>query len=156
MLHKYLQGNSITGVILTCGVESVHLQSTLSTLRFGQHVGKLKNCIKMNKEVSLEMLRLVVTELELRIRCYQRQEQETENKRENKSREDETIQKLKAAFEDATEERDLLKAELDVWLDERNAEHLAQAKREEHFLTQINLLNTKLSSHVASADSAIR
>jgi hypothetical protein len=148
MLHKYLQGNSLTTVILTCALETNHLQSTLSTLKFGQHVSKLRNTVKMNKELSLDMLKSIVNELETRVRYYQRLENISEEKSKTKLEDDEAFLSLKTAFEEASEERDLLRAELDAWLDERKADYDSQLKREEHFLSQINILNTRLVAMV--------
>lgn len=151
MLHKYLQGNSMTIVILTCALESSHTQSTISTLRFGQHVSKLRNTVKMNKELSVEMLKGIVNELETRVRYYQRLELEAEHQPKIRSEDDEAFQKLKTAFEEAAEERDVLRAELDSWLDQRRTDHIAQLKREEYFVNQINNLNSQLSATVALA-----
>lgn len=94
------------------------------------------------------MLKTIVNELETRVRYYQRLENQIKEKEKKNFEEDDAFFRMKTAFELASEERDLLRTELDGWLDQRKADLDAQMVREDHFLNQINGLNNKLATAV--------
>lgn len=139
----------MTAFILTCSSEHMNLSDTLSTLRFGQQASKLRNRVRMNKELSVEMLKSIIAELEGRISYYQRLEADhTEKDRFSRAHNEEAWQQLKGQFEDAVEERELLRFQLDKWLDERGQELVLQKEKEEKAETEIFNLQKKVSQVV--------
>lgn len=67
MLQDSLGGNSKTCLIITCSPSSFNEEETISTLRFGQRAKKIKNKPKINKEYSIEELKLLLEKAEATI-----------------------------------------------------------------------------------------
>lgn len=139
----------MTAFILTCSSEHIHISDTLSTLRFGQQASKLRNRVRMNKELSVEMLKSIIGELEARIIYYQRLEaSQSENDRIGQVHNEEAWQQLKAKFDDAVDDRDMLRCQLDKWLDERGEELVQEREKEEKAKRETQNLSSKLSQQV--------
>ncbi|CAD8086911.1 unnamed protein product [Paramecium sonneborni] len=66
-------GNSRTTLIITCSPAQFNLQETLSTLRFGVRAKAIKNKPKINKEHTVEELKIIVQEKEREILLLQEQ-----------------------------------------------------------------------------------
>ncbi|CAD8069185.1 unnamed protein product [Paramecium primaurelia] len=66
-------GNSRTTLIITCSPAQFNLQETLSTLRFGVRAKAIKNKPKINKEHTVEELKMIVQEKEREILLLQEQ-----------------------------------------------------------------------------------
>ncbi|CAD8183316.1 unnamed protein product [Paramecium pentaurelia] len=66
-------GNSRTTLIITCSPAQFNLQETLSTLRFGVRAKAIKNKPKINKEHTVEELKIIVQEKEKEILLLQEQ-----------------------------------------------------------------------------------
>ncbi|CAK76781.1 unnamed protein product (macronuclear) [Paramecium tetraurelia] len=66
-------GNSRTTLIITCSPAQFNLQETLSTLRFGVRAKAIKNKPKINKEHTVEELKMIVQEKEREILVLQEQ-----------------------------------------------------------------------------------
>ena len=64
VLQESLGGNSKTCLIITCSPSQYNESETLSTLRFGTRAKKMKNKPKINKEVTVQELKLKVEKLE--------------------------------------------------------------------------------------------
>ena len=64
ILQESLGGNSKTCLIITCSPSQYNESETLSTLRFGTRAKKMKNKPKINKEVTVQELKLKVEKLE--------------------------------------------------------------------------------------------
>ena len=84
ILQESLGGNSKTCLIITCSPSEYNESETLSTLRFGTRAKKMKNKPKINKEVTVQELKLKVEKLEkLLVICNARISQLTEFINEN-------------------------------------------------------------------------
>ena len=59
-LQESLGGNSKTCLIITCSPSIYNEAETISTLRFGKRAKQIKNKPKINKEVSLQELKLLL------------------------------------------------------------------------------------------------
>lgn len=68
MLQESLGGNSKTCLIITCSPSLYNEQETLSTLRFGSRAKKIKNKPKVNKEESLEELKMLLELAEKKVK----------------------------------------------------------------------------------------
>jgi hypothetical protein len=66
----------MTAFILTCSADPAYSRQTISTLKFGQCARNLKNKIKINKELSTELLKQIIAELEMQICMYKKKEEE--------------------------------------------------------------------------------
>jgi kinesin family protein 5 len=64
ILQESLGGNSKTCLIITCSPASYNEAETIGTLRFGRRAKKVKNKPKINKEVSLQELKLLLEQAE--------------------------------------------------------------------------------------------
>ena len=64
VLQESLGGNSKTCLIITCSPSIYNESETLSTLRFGERAKKIKNKPKINKEVTVAELQVIVGNLE--------------------------------------------------------------------------------------------
>ena len=62
ILHDALGGNSKTTLIVCCNHEESHVPETLSTLRFGERAKKIQNKARVNEELSVSELKLLLTE----------------------------------------------------------------------------------------------
>ena len=54
LLQNSLGGNSKTSLIVNCSSISCSIDETISTLRFSQRAKTIKNCLKINREITLE------------------------------------------------------------------------------------------------------
>jgi kinesin family protein 5 len=64
VLQESLGGNSKTCLIITCSPSIFNEAETISTLRFGKRAKEIKNKPKINKEVSVSELKLLLDKLE--------------------------------------------------------------------------------------------
>lgn len=64
VLEESLGGNSKTCLIITCSPSIYNEAETISTLRFGKRAKQIKNKPKINKEVSVSELKLLLEKLE--------------------------------------------------------------------------------------------
>lgn len=64
ILQESLGGNSKTCLIITCSPSSYNEAETISTLRFGQRAKKIQNKPKINKEMSIAELKMLLEEAE--------------------------------------------------------------------------------------------
>ena len=64
VLQESLGGNSKTCLIITCSPSSYNESETISTLRFGKRAKQIKNKPKINKEISVSELKLLLDKLE--------------------------------------------------------------------------------------------
>ena len=64
VLEESLGGNSKTCLIITCSPSIYNEAETVSTLRFGKRAKQIKNKPKINKEVSVSELKLLLDKLE--------------------------------------------------------------------------------------------
>lgn len=64
ILQDSLGGNSKTCLIITASPSMCHSQETLSSCRFGMRAKSIKNNAKVNKQVTVEELKLVIAKLE--------------------------------------------------------------------------------------------
>lgn len=64
ILQESLGGNSKTCLIITCSPSVYNEAETISTLRFGQRAKKIQNKPKINKELSVAELKLMLDEAE--------------------------------------------------------------------------------------------
>ena len=129
----------MTAFILTCDTNHLHLQETLSTLRFGKFAKKLRNKIRANKEISVDMMKQIICELETQVLYYKRKEKENNEKMEKQEKslivqsecqEKEGVlrQKLdecerindvmKSQLDSITEERDMIRSEFEVCIED--------------------------------------
>lgn len=60
VLQDSLGGNSKTSLIITCSPSSYNEQETLSTLRFGMRAKTIKNKPKINREYTVQELKLML------------------------------------------------------------------------------------------------
>jgi kinesin family member 5 len=67
ILQESLGGNSKTCLIITCSPSSYNEAETISTLRFGQRAKKIQNKPKINKEMSVAELKMLLEEAEKEI-----------------------------------------------------------------------------------------
>jgi len=67
VLSESLGGNSKTCLIITCSPSIYNEAETISTLRFGKRAKQIKNKPKINKEVSLQELKLLLEKAEKEI-----------------------------------------------------------------------------------------
>lgn len=111
----------MTAFVLTCATEHQHLCETLSTLRFGQCAKRIKTKIKANKELSTEMLKQVILELETRVAYFQSKER-AERERGDADKQSEMLDRLRWEFERVAEERDLVRTEFEAYLSQREHE----------------------------------
>jgi kinesin family member 5 len=71
MLSESLGGNSRTALIATCSPSAVHLEETLSTMRFASLTGQIKNSPKINKEMTADEYRKQLVEANAKIATQQ-------------------------------------------------------------------------------------
>lgn len=64
VLQESLGGNSKTCLIITCSPSIFNESETISTLRFGKRAKEIKNKPKINKEVSIPELKLLLEKME--------------------------------------------------------------------------------------------
>ena len=64
VLQESLGGNSKTCLIITCSPSIYNESETLSTLRFGERAKRIKNKPKINKEVTVAELQVIIGNLE--------------------------------------------------------------------------------------------
>ena len=62
ILQESLGGNAKTSLIITCSPAKYNLDETLSTLRFGARAKRIKNKAKINRELTLQELQLLLDE----------------------------------------------------------------------------------------------
>ena len=67
VLQESLGGNSKTCLIITCSPSVYNESESLSTLRFGERAKKIKNKPKINKEITVAELQLIVSNLETQL-----------------------------------------------------------------------------------------
>lgn len=67
ILQESLGGNSKTCLIITCSPSTYNEAETISTLRFGQRAKRVQNKPKINKELSVAELKLLLEQAELEI-----------------------------------------------------------------------------------------
>lgn len=67
ILQETLGGNSKTSLIITCSPSIFNEQETVSTLKFGQRAKQIKNNAKVNKESSIQELKLMLKAAEKEI-----------------------------------------------------------------------------------------
>jgi hypothetical protein len=103
---------------LTCASDKEFLQQTISTLRFGQFAKCIKNKIRMNREISLEMLKQVICELETQVNYYQKREKERLNDFVQPKFKEGYVSKDN--FDEIKDLNEQLKSELDLVTSERN------------------------------------
>ena len=72
VLQESLGGNSKTCLVITCSPSIFNEAETLSTLRFGNRAKNIKNKPKINKEVTVGELQLVIEQLELKLNIANR------------------------------------------------------------------------------------
>merc|ERR1712190_40896 len=60
VLQESLGGNAKTSLIITCSPSNFNEQETVSTLRFGHRAKMIKNVVKVNRERSVEELKLLL------------------------------------------------------------------------------------------------
>jgi len=76
ILQESLGGNSKTCLIITCSPSVFNESETLSTLRFGKRSKKIKNKPIINKEISVQELKLEIQKLEGELSKYKTKEKE--------------------------------------------------------------------------------
>lgn len=64
ILSESLGGNSKTSLIITCSPATYNESESLSTMRFGMRAKKIKNKPKINKELTVSELKLIIQKLE--------------------------------------------------------------------------------------------
>jgi len=67
ILQESLGGNSKTCLIITCSPSTYNEAETISTLRFGQRAKKIQNKPKINKEMSIAELKLLLEKAEAQL-----------------------------------------------------------------------------------------
>ena len=65
MLQDSLGGNAKTALIITCSPSAFNEAETISTLRFGLRAKAIKNKPKVNKELTVGELKLLVSKAEV-------------------------------------------------------------------------------------------
>lgn len=71
ILSESLGGNSRTALIATCSPSQIHLEETLSTMRFASLTGQIKNTPKINSEITPEEYRRQLYEANNKIATQQ-------------------------------------------------------------------------------------
>mmetsp|Transcript_1850 Transcript_1850/g.1292 ORF Transcript_1850/g.1292 Transcript_1850/m.1292 type:complete len:142 (-) Transcript_1850:1692-2117(-) len=64
ILQESLGGNSRTCLIITCSPSIYNEAETISTLKFGKRAKQIKNKPKVNKEVTLQELKIMLSKAE--------------------------------------------------------------------------------------------
>ena len=73
MLQESLGGNSKTALIVTCSPHSYNISETISTLRFGVSAKNIKNKPKINREMTVAELQLLLEKSETKVLEKQKQ-----------------------------------------------------------------------------------
>lgn len=77
--------------------------------------------MRANKELSSEMLKQVISELETRVAYYQSKER-AEREQGLEEKRNEAIERLRCEFECVVEERDIIRTEFEAYLSQRENE----------------------------------
>ncbi len=94
ILQESLGGNAKTCLIIACSPSVFNECETLSTLRFGKRSKNIKNKPVINKEVSVQELKLEISKLEEELVKYRKREKETKDLIKNLSNKEKRVESI--------------------------------------------------------------